>query len=246
MDEILSFFVENFPSGKAILLGGPLGIIWSLLCLHIAGYLKGQRGWRTGFTRKVFHFLIFGTASGLQVAGGTPLVCLFGGMTSVVLLYAILRGAGDPLYEALARESDSPHRTYCIVVPYLATLLGGLASNILFGPAAVFGYLVAGLGDAIAEPVGTAFGRHRYRVPSFRGVETTRSLEGSASVFVASAAAIGLGVLLLPSPLPLWSLAMRLPLIALGCAVIEGVSPHGWDNATMQILPAWMAVAFLQ
>jgi hypothetical protein len=43
------------------------------------------------------------------------------------------------LYEAMARETDAPHRTHYIIVPYFATLIGGLASNILFGPVAVVG-----------------------------------------------------------------------------------------------------------
>ena len=148
------------------------------------------------------------------------------------------------LYEAMARETDAPHRTHYIVVPYFSTLLGGLTSNILFGGAAVVGYLVAGLADAIAEPVGTRFGRHTYRVPSFRRVKSIRSLEGSAAVFLACLPAVTLGVLLCPD-LALTSRSfLTVPLLALACTVLEGVSPHGWDNATMQVVPAYLAGIF--
>jgi hypothetical protein len=34
-------------------------------------------------------------------------------------------------------------------------------------------------------------------------------------------------------------------LIALACAFVEAISPHGWDNATMQIVPSWLAGLFL-
>ncbi|MDM8551389.1 hypothetical protein QUF72_14990 [Desulfobacterales bacterium HSG2] len=127
------------------------------------------------------------------------MVCLFGGMTTLVIFYAIFRGTGHILYEAMARETDEPHRTYYIVVPYFATLIGGLASNILFGQAAIVGYLVTGLGDAVGEPVGTRFGRHTYKVPSFRGVESVRSYEGSAAVLVVCTAAITVGLFCVPS-----------------------------------------------
>ena len=49
------------------------------------------------------------------------------------------------LYEAIAREKDEPRRTFFVLLPYFTTLAGGLASNILFGPFAVAGYLVTGV-----------------------------------------------------------------------------------------------------
>jgi len=216
-------------------------LLWAYLCLYFAGYLKRNKGLKTGYTRKVFHFLIFSSAVLVQSVWGTPILCLFGGMTTLVVFYAVFRGEGHPLYEAMAREKDTPHRTHYIIVPYFATLLGGLTSNILFGGVAIVGYLVAGLADAIAEPVGTRFGRHTYRVPSFRRVRSTRSLEGSASVFLACLPAIALGVLLCPELALTSGSLLTVPLLAAACTVLEAVSPHGWDNATMQIMPAFLA-----
>ena len=241
VERVIAFFVDNFPSWRAIAVGGPMGLLWAYLCLYFAGYLKRIKGLKTGYTRKTFHFLIFTSAVAVQRVWGTPILCLFGGMTTLVVFYAIFRGEGHLLYEAMARENDTPHRTHYIVVPYLATLIGGLTSNILFGPVAVVGYMVAGLADAIAEPVGTRFGKHRYRVPSFRRVKSTRSLEGSAAVFLACLPAITLGALLCPD-LALTSRSfLTVPLLAVACTVLEGVSPHGWDNATMQVIPAFLA-----
>jgi hypothetical protein len=37
----------------------------------------------------------------------------------------------------------------------------------------------------------------------------------------------------------------KIPLLALLCMVVEAVSPHGWDNATMQIIPAFLATLLL-
>jgi phytol kinase len=245
IDQIVSFFVGNFPSLKALALGGPAALAWAAACLALAGVLKRRWHWQTGYTRKVFHFLIFGSVVAVHAIWGTPGVCLFGGMTSAVIAYALLRGSGHLMYEAMAREKDEPRRTHYIIVPYLATLLGGLVGNICFPQTVIFGYLVAGLGDAIAEPVGTRFGRHQYRAPALRGVRAVRSIEGSCSVLIVSALAL-LGCLIF---LPQFELSARSVLtvaaIALVSTLVEAISPHGWDNASLQIVPAWLGVMLL-
>ena len=141
---------------SVVVLGALLALLWSYSCLSFAGYLKARMRVRTGYTRKIFHALIFISAVVVQASGGFVAVCVFGMMVSIVVGLAVLRGPNDRLYEALAREQDGPSRTYYIVVPYFATLIGGLASNMFFGPLATVGYLVGGLGDAAGEPVGRA------------------------------------------------------------------------------------------
>ncbi len=213
-----------------------MGLAWSFAALWFSGRLK-QLGTRTGYTRKVFHFFIFGTVAGLQWLLGTKAVCLFGGMCSLVVFFAVWKGAGNLLYEAMAREKDAPHRTFFILVPYFTTLFGGLVSNILFGPVALAGYLVTGLGDAIGEPAGTMFGKHHYRVRSLSSVPATRSLEGSAAVFIMSLLALAIAAWVSPQI----SLAkfgiLKLFVIAGASTLAEAISPHGWDNAFMQIVP---------
>lgn len=245
MDQLFSFFIDNFPPLKAILLGGPPGLVWAYACLYFAGWLKQHKGLNTGYTRKIFHFLIFMSAAGIDLTWGLSGVFLLGAATSLVILYALIRGNGHLLYEAMAREKDAPYRTYYIIAPYFATLVGGLSANLLFGHAAFFGYLVTGIGDAIGEPVGVRFGRHIYRAPSLSKVKSFRSLEGSAAVFLSSVAMLVLGVLINPQFGLTSALVWKIPLLALICAIIEAVSPHGWDNATMQILPAFLVSVFL-
>jgi phytol kinase len=244
LDPLLEFIVRNTPSWRAVALGGPPGMAWSFAALWLAGWLQ-RRGARTGYTRKVFHFLIFTTVAVLEWRLGTPAVCLFGAACTVAVFTAIWLGPGSLLYEAIARPKDVPHRTLFVVVPYLATLMGGLASNLMFGPVAVAGYLATGLGDAIGEPVGTMFGRHAYRVRSLSSVPATRSLEGSAAVFLMSAVALLLAAALSPQ-ITLTELGLAKVLaIAAASAAVEAVSPHGWDNLTMQIIPSALAWAWL-
>lgn len=245
MNHIFTFFSDNFPSLKAILLGGPPGIIWAYACLYLAGWLKRNKGVKTGYTRKIFHFLIFMSAAGIDLIWGLSGVFLLGASTSLVILYALIRGNGHLLYEAMAREKDAPYRTYYIIAPYFATLIGGLTSNLIFGHAAFFGYLVTGIGDAIGEPVGVRFGKHVYPVPSLSKVKSFRSLEGSGAIFLSSIVMILLGVILNPQFSLNPALAWKIPLLALTCAIVEAVSPHGWDNATMQIIPVFLISVYL-
>jgi phytol kinase len=235
-ERVVGFFMENVPSWQAIAIDGPAGLVWSLACLYFAGWLK-RKGVKTGYTRKVFHFLIFGTVAILQWRCGTPAVCLFGGMCTIVVFFAVWRGEGSLIYEAFAREKDAPHKTLFILVPYFTTLVGGLASNMIFGPIAIAGYMATGMGDAIGEPAGTMFGRHQYRVFSMRAVPATRSIEGSVAVFAACFVALFLSAWVSPQILLADYWFLKVFAIAAASALAEALSPHGWDNATMQIIP---------
>lgn len=239
---IYEFLIANIPSFAEVIFLGPPFLILSAAYLALAGSLKLHRGLSTAYSRKLFHFLVFGTAGTIQVLLGVRALCLFGGCASLVIFYALWRGDGNPLYEAMAREQDSPWRTYYIVVPYLATLIGGIVANALFGDFAIVGYLVGGLGDAIGEPVGKRFGKHRYRVPF--SLASTRSLEGSLAVCLASAGAATAGAALLGVAI-VPALAARSAAIGIITAGLEAVAPHGWDNAPMQIAPAFLASLLL-
>ncbi len=233
----------SLPSLDTILWAAPLFAAGSWAALACAARLK-RAGWKTGYTRKTFHVLTFGAAAAVQLLGGRPLLNLFGGATTLVLAYALMRGEGHPMYEALAREKDAPHRTWYIVVPYLATLAGGLCANALTGPAAVVGYLACGIGDAVGEPVGTRFGRHTYRVPAPGRVVSYRSLEGSTAVALCAWGAIVAGLAVLGAPLTLASCAVA-GAIALIAAGVEAVSPHGGDNFFLIVVPAVLSRVWL-
>jgi len=229
----------------SVLLSGLLtGIVWSYSCLQFAGYLRCTRGLPGGYTRKVFHLLTFTTAAGLQWKWGLPAVCLFGAATSLVLAHSVNCGTGYPPYEAIARDSDRPHRTYYVVIPYFATLIGGVLSNYLFGSFAIIGYLVGGFGDAAGEPVGTKWGRHKYQVSWF-GTVGTKSIEGSIGVLLATLFVLVAGTAVKHSLQLEWHYLLALAGIAMICSVIEAASPRGWDNTPMQVVPAFLAFLLL-
>lgn len=210
-------------------------------CVGAGAAALRRRGVRVAYTRKVFHFGIFTGAGAVHAVWGLPGTNVYGGVVAVVVLVAVWLGDGCALYEALARDSDRPHRSLFILVPLATTAVGGLASALLAGPYATVGYLVAGWGDAVGEPMGSRWGRHRFRVPSLAGVPAQRSWEGSGAVLVASwlAATVALGALG----------AQHLLLVALACAVVgtvvEALSHHGLDNLTIQVAASLTALWLL-
>ncbi len=233
--------IEYFPDFREFIFYGLPGLVLAFGYLYVAGWLKKERGWRTGYTRKVFHFLVFLTAAIVQAKLSLTGTIVFGIATSLVIFLALLKGGGDILYEAMAREKDAPKRTYYIISPYIATLAGGILSNILFTlPGASIGYLATGFGDAVGEPVGTRFGKHKYQVPSLTKVKSYRSIEGSVAVFVASVIAVGIGLILLKQPFS-GIVILKLLVVAIAVALVEALSPHGWDNFTTQITASGMA-----
>jgi phytol kinase len=229
-----------FQTACLLIAGAGLAMAAGLLC----GWLKLRRGVRTNFTRKIFHFTIFTGAMALHVTGGWAWVNAYALGVVTVILLGVWRGAGNPIFEGMARERDEPHRAFYVVVPLLTTALGGLSSNWLAGDFALVGYLVTGWGDAIGEPAGAWLGRHEYRVPTLRRVPCTRTLEGSAAVGIAAWIAAVVSLMLgFGTALPtacLFALA-----IALATVVIEAVSPHGSDNFTTMLgaslLAMWLA-----
>ena len=201
-----------------------------------------RRGMRVAYTRKLFHIVIFSAAAVVHALFELPGTLAFGTVIAGLVLTAVARGEGHPFYEALARESDRPHRTLFVLVPLATTAIGGLASGLLAGPYAVVGYLAAGWGDAIGEPVGARWGRHPYRVPSLAGVAATRTLEGSAAVLLVSTlgALVALGSLGIGPAL--WWVGLACGVAAAG---VEAVSNHGLDNLTVQLVPSLVALVLL-
>jgi phytol kinase len=219
----------------------PLAALFTVVAAAVAGWLRVRHGVRAPYTRKTFHFMILSTALLVQLRWGLPGTVVYGSVVATGVLLAVARGAGNPFYEALARDSDRPHRTLFILIPLATTALGGMLANALFPAWAHVGYMVVAWGDAVGEPVGTRWGRHRYRVPSLAGVAATRSLEGSAAVFLASVLA---GAIALLASGTTASAAVGAALaIGAGSTLVEAASNHGLDNLTIQLAAAGIAAA---
>jgi phytol kinase len=245
MRELVEVILRLIPPFPEILIAAAVSAAAILASGFLSGTLKRRAGWKTGYTRKLFHFLIFFTAVGLHLWGGMPAVNILGLGMGFYVVRIVLAGAGNFFFEALGREKDSPRRGFFIVLPYLTTAAGGLLANWLFGGCAVMGYLVGGAADAVAEPVGVRFGRHRYQVLSLRKVEIAeRSVEGSFSVFIVS---VLLSVIFfsLYYHLPVGRSVCGAVLLSAAVALVEALSPHGADNLTIQVTASGLAALFV-
>ncbi len=238
MDSLWALLV---PSPGTALRASGWALITTVTVVALAAFAR-HRGVSVPYTRKIFHIGVFTGAAAAHSVWGLPGTNVFGVLLASIVVVAVLRGDADPLYRVLARDTDRPHRSLFILVPLATTAIGGLASALLTGPYAVVGYLVSGWGDAAGEPVGARWGKHEYRVPSLAGVGATRSLEGSAAVFM-----VGWG----GATVALWGLAQpsQAALVGLACAavgaLVEAVSNHGLDNLTVQVAASGTAWIFL-
>jgi phytol kinase len=233
IETLLVRFAGFVPDARTALLLAPLALAYGAAAAWAVARLHDRAGVRTPYTRKVFHFAVFTAATLVQIRWGLPGVSVFGAVISLIVLYIVARGDAFPAYEALARPSDEPHRHRFVLIPLLTTALGGGIANLAFPGFAWVGYLVCGWGDAVGEPVGTRWGRHRYRVPSMAGVPATRSLEGSAAVLLVGALAAFSGLLAVGRT-PLEAGAIALAAGSAG-ALVEAFSTHGLDNLTVQV-----------
>ena len=225
--------IEMIPSPWTILMVSPISVVIVLTTLYLSGHLKLNKALKTNYTRKIFHFTIFSTAGVIGLFFGFHGVIVFGCWAGIFILIVMRLGDGNVLYEGIAREQDSPHRSFYIIVPFISTALAGMLDNILFGQIAFIGYLVAGWGDAVGEPIGVRFGRHKYRVFSWRKVVCYRSFEGSFAVLVTSTFASFLVLFYALSYSAIMSIIVAFVAGSI-TALVEALSPHGIDNFTTQ------------
>jgi phytol kinase len=208
-------------------------LLVSLFAALISAWMK-RKGIRTPYTRKTFHFVIFSFAGVLQYHYGLHAVSLLGGIVFIMVVIAVIMGWKWWFFRALARETDAPHEKKFIILPLLATATGGIVSNIFFPGTAYIGYFVGGWGDAIGEPVGTRWGKHKYTVPTLFGVRATRSIEGSTAVMLLSTI-IATVCLTQITTFGLSTCLLYGAICGLAAALVEAISSHGLDNLTMQV-----------
>jgi phytol kinase len=242
MNSVSTFLSQAWPSLLEVMAIGPGAIILAWGQLSISRSLREWMACRAGHSRKLFHFQVFLTAAFLSSQYGLRPMCIYGVAVSFWAGVSIVdvRGLG----RALIRDEDAPRGRRYVVIPYLATLLGGLSTQVWLTSGAATGLLIVGVCDAIAEPVGLRWGRHPYVLSKVPWLKTaTRTFEGSMAIalssgviFVMTASGVSMG----DFPLALWVLGG-----ALGVTLVEALSPHGGDNFTLQLFGAGWVVLFL-
>lgn len=108
MAGLLEWIISFLPPYPKILAYAVVSAAAILICGTLCGALKRYAGWKTGYTRKTLHFLIFFTAVGLHLHGGMPAVNILGLGMGIFVFLAVWAGEGNFYFEAMAREKDSP------------------------------------------------------------------------------------------------------------------------------------------
>ena len=196
---------------------------------------------RVNYTRKIVHFLLFFAPSFISVyLPYEKSLLTIGG--SCLFFLAYLGTLAEPVrarvpvfamgFAAIDRPEDRPFTllwlstqtaaTYGVIVG-LIVILGQMGRpELIFLP-----LIINGIGDGLAEPVGVRFGRHKYTVRAlFTRERYTRSLEGSACVFVSALAALAF----LAGSFTGTQLLLACLTIPLAATLVEAFSPHTWDS----------------
>lgn len=108
-------------------------------------------------------------------------------------------------------------------------------------PIAVAGVMAMTWGDAMAALIGKYYGHHKYQCG-----QSIKSWEGSAVMFVVSAAVVFLVLKLLPGsflspyslPWEMWQIVLASFVSGIAATFVEGVSPYGTDNLTVPLVVA--------
>ncbi len=207
--------------------------------LVFAEVVRRWRGYPQDFTRKLVHI-----GAGMWVFG---VLALFDTWQIGVIPFATFIGINYILWrykllESMDAPDSSPGTVYfALSITILFLLLWRKGQPGDLGHIAAAGAMAMTWGDALAALVGRRLGRRRYTV-----LGSTRSWEGSATMFAVSLLAIWPTLLLVPgSPLaptaePL-SAGAAFTAALLGAAAAAGseaASPAGTDNLSVPLIAA--------
>lgn len=136
-------------------------------------------------------------------------------------------------FNSLDRPEDRPHTLKWIVAgnvfPGLFVLLffRWLFERTTQSDLVFILIFVTSIGDGLAEPVGIAFGKHKYSTSTcFSRRKYTRSFEGSACVFLSGMVFPALQYFDFETPMQLWVTMIVLPFVV---AYAEATAPHTMD-----------------
>ena len=224
------------------------GFIAAIIFIWIAtGYLRLRGIFRPGDARKINHIVVL-VGGSLSFGWLTPEKArVSGAIVGAVLLALVFltckfsdRKPFSWVFAGNTRPADAPREAYYFWSSWLLSFLALVGIEMIFWDPAITraSAIVVGVGDGFAEPIGSRFGRHIYKIPGFRpGRTLTRSLEGSLAVALGAFLSIVL-LMIYTTDFGSVRLFTTATSIGLGAAVVEAVTPHGFDNLTVAVTVA--------
>ena len=224
---------------------------------YAGGLLVKHQKLRVNYTRKINHFAIFFAPQFLMnfiPYQRTDLTTGINGCLTLLFLclfFEPIRRRSRviaTMFLSIDRPEDRPFTMlwlmtqfmgcYLVLIPIVLYLTKINAMDLLYIP-----ILINGIGDGLAEPVGVRFGKHFYRTRAlFTKREYTRSLEGSACVFITSIFAVW------GNSFPLTELQFTVAIIAIPVLMTfaEAFSPHTWDSPVMYLVGGVTIISILK
>lgn len=213
--------------------------IYVLLIIFISGRMDRLLSISQKASRKFLHMMIgnlpfvipFFTSTIYPVLVAAPFILV----TFLASPYSPFKKITESL-KGLAELTEEGHHLGLVLYAVSYTLLALLFASKPYVIAA--GILPMAYGDSAAAIVGEKYGRRRNKIVA------EKSLEGTAAMFLASFLSLTLGLTFFSAlyPFSVWEKILPALAAAAVAALVESVSPRGFDNLAV---PAFSALTFL-
>jgi phytol kinase len=202
-----------------------VSFIYVFAMIGVAEGLRKWRGLSVDFTRKFIHIAVGMWAYGTVLLFKMRTFAIIPPLAFVAInAFSYWRGTFK------AMETGERGNLGTIYFPLSFTAIVWLLWD--QRPLVVASLMPMTWGDALAAVIGQRFGKRRYTV-----LGSTRSLEGSAVMFLAAWVAVFAPLVLFGAAAPVTALWVSV-VTALGAAAVEAVSPWGIDNLTVPAVSA--------
>ncbi len=245
MPEVDFWEMDNMPGNNYWLHTAFFFLLLSILS-YFGGFLVKEKRVKVNYTRKLNHFAIFFLPQLLMnfiPYLRTDLTTVLNGFLTLLFLCIYIEpirrnsAAIKTMFLSFDRPEDRPYTMlwlmtqflgcYLVLIPISLYLIKLNAIELIYIP-----ILINGIGDGLAEPVGIRFGKRFYCTRAlFTKRKYTRSLEGSACVFVTSVFVVwGIGFRL--TDIQFFAALIAIPVLM---TLAEALSPHTWDSPIMYL-----------
>jgi phytol kinase len=214
-------------------------LVWLLVLAAGVGacILARHLGLRTTYARDLLHVgagvWVLGWPLWHGIAAPALIVCAAAAATAAVPFVARRSRLAAKVRDTFSDGDERWRGLVFYTVSYAVFTLVGLTRGAFAAGAAL---LALSLGDGLGGAVGRRFGAHRFRVPGGK----QKSIEGSATVALAAAAAVLLAAWSAGAEVPVWTAAG----LGFGAALAEALAPRGTDNLIVPITVWALAEAF--
>ena len=208
----------------------------------VCGLLVKLKNIKTNYTRTIMHISYFIIPQLLDTLIIPFDKTIYTELWNITIIYILLLLMLDKIrnkfnifkimYSAIDRPEDRPYTNFWFITQLSVSLPIIMGFSVLFS-SFNSNYLIfipiyiLAFGDGLAEPIGTKFGKNKYKVKGFLVNETyTRSIEGSLCVYFVSLISI-LGYYTYFSKASLTFCLTTVPYLL---TLVEAFSPHTWDN----------------